>query len=98
MYGGIEGGISSGMPIRAKVYMKPIPTTKIKINTVDLYGNKTISRYERSDVCAVAALGVICESVIAFEIAKLFLDKFSGDSIEDVRNSYDFYIGRTARG
>ncbi|SKA99905.1 chorismate synthase [Caloramator quimbayensis] len=95
--GGIEGGITNGMPINIRAFMKPIPTTKVEINTVDLMGNIKKSRYERSDVCAVPALGVICENVVAFEVAKAFLEKFSGDSIEDIKNSYDYYVGRIIR-
>ncbi|MCX7885129.1 MAG: chorismate synthase [Caloramator sp.] len=95
--GGIEGGVTNGMPINIKAFMKPIPTTKVAINTVDLFGNNVKSRYERSDVCAVPSLGVICENVLAFEVAKAFLEKFSGDSIEDIKNSYDFYVGRIIR-
>jgi chorismate synthase len=94
--GGIEGGMSNGMPITARVYMKPIPTTKIGNATVDLNGVNTISRYERSDVCVVPALGVVCEGVMCFELAKAFLDKFSGDSLGDVKYSYDNYIKRIA--
>lgn len=95
--GGIEGGVTNGMPIKVRAFMKPIPTTKVEINTVDLLGNISKSRYERSDVCAVPALGVICENVVAFEVAKAFLEKFSGDSIEDIKNSYDYYVGRIIR-
>ena len=92
--GGIEGGITTGMPVTTRVYMKPIPTTKIGNATVDLNGEKTISRYERSDTCVVPALGIVCEGVLSFELAKAFLDKFSGDSLGDVQYSYDHYINR----
>lgn len=94
--GGIEGGITNGMPITTKIFMKPIPTTQIGNRTVDLSGKTSISRYERSDTCVVPALGVVCEGVLSFELAKTFIDKFSGDTLSDIKYSYDNYIKRIA--
>jgi chorismate synthase len=96
--GGIEGGMTNGMPLIIRAYMKPIPTTKKGLKTVDLLGKNAISRYERSDVCAVPALGVICEAVLAFEITSAILEKFGGDSIEDTKTSYNSYKERIKRG
>lgn len=56
----------------------------------------TVSRYERSDTCVVPALGIVCESVLSFELAKAFLEKFSGDSLNDIICSYHNYIKRIA--
>lgn len=96
--GGIEGGITNGMPVSSSIYMKPIPTVKKSLRTVDLNGFQRESRYERSDVCVIPSLGVVCENVAAYEFAKAFLEKFSGDSIEDIENSYSWYLNRISRG
>lgn len=91
--GGIEGGISNGEPIVVRAYMKPIPTLKKPLRSVDLLTKEPIiASYERSDVCAVPAASVVCESMVAFEIAKAFLEKFGGDSLIEVKRNYDGYL------
>jgi chorismate synthase len=93
--GGIEGGISNGMPIIIRAAMKPIATLMNPISTIDL--NSFISveaRRERSDFVAVPACSVIAESMTAWIIAKRFIEKFGGDSIEETRDNYDNYISK----
>ncbi len=91
--GGIEGGISNGEPIIIRAYMKPIPTLKKPLRSVDLLTKEPIiASYERSDVCAVPAASVVCESMVAFEIARAFLEKFGGDSLVEVKRNYESYI------
>lgn len=93
--GGIEGGMSNGEPIIVRAAMKPIPTLYTPLSTVDLQDkSEKKAAVERSDVCAVPACAVVVESVVAFELAKAFLEKFSGDCMEDVRAYYDIYQKR----
>lgn len=96
--GGIEGGMSNGEPIIVRAAMKPIPTLYTPLETVELT-DKTVRKatVERSDVCAVPACAVVVEAVVSFEIAKAFLDKFSGDCMADVTTYYDAYIERIAK-
>jgi chorismate synthase len=83
--GGIEGGMSNGMPIIIRGAMKPIPTMLNPLGTVDMHTLKeTETRYERSDVCALPRAVVVAESVIAPVIANAFLEKFGGDSIAEI--------------
>lgn len=93
--GGIEGGMSNGEPIRVSAAMKPIPTLYKPLGTVNIK-DKTEQKatVERSDVCAVPACSVVVEAAVAFEIAKFFLDKFSGDCMADVQAYYDAYMKR----
>ena len=91
--GGIEGGISNGMPIMLRAAMKPIPTLKSPLSSVDIVSKKAFKAvYERSDVCAVPAASVIGEAVVAFVIADCFLEKFGGDSMEEVKRNYKGYL------
>ena len=90
--GGIEGGISTGMPVIVRSAMKPIATLMNPIESVDLKTMKKVdSRRERSDFVAVPACAVIAESMLAWVIAKHFLLKFGGDSIEETRDNFKNY-------
>ncbi len=90
--GGIEGGISNGMPVIVRSAMKPIATLMNPIESVDLKTMKKVdSRRERSDFVAVPACAVIAESMLAWVIAKHFLLKFGGDSIEETRDNFNNY-------
>ena len=91
--GGLEGGMTNGMPVVVRGTMKPISTLLRGLPSVDL-NTKTPehSQYERSDVSAISAASVVMENVVAFEIARAFRDKFSGDSMTEVRAQYDAYL------
>ncbi len=91
--GGIEGGISTGLPLIIRAAMKPIATLMSPIQSIDLSTMKTVeARRERSDFVAVPACAVIAESMAAWTIAKLFLQKFGGDSMEEVKDNYSNYM------
>lgn len=93
--GGIEGGMSNGMPVVVKGTMKPISTLLQGMDSVDLCtGQNERSDYERSDVCALPAASVVMENVVAFEIASAFLTSFSGTTMDMVRASFDAYATR----
>ena len=88
--GGFEGGVTNGMPLIIRGVMKPIPTMLTPIKTVDMVTKKeTDTRYERSDVCALPRAVVVIENVIAPVIANAFLEKYGGDSIEEIAERYD---------
>jgi len=96
--GGIEGGMTTGLPILVRVAMKPIATLMSPIEAVDLSTmKKVISRRERSDFVAVPACAVISESMLAWVLAKSFLDKFGGDSMCEVRDNYKNYTSKLQR-
>jgi len=90
--GGIEGGISNGEPIWARCYMKPIPTLYKPLRSVDTrLWQETKATVERSDICAVPAAAVVGEAMMSFGIARAFLEKFSGDHLEQVRDAFEGY-------
>jgi len=87
--GGIEGGISNGQPLMITITMKPIATLLSALNSVDLKTKKAAKAHiERSDVCAVPAVSVVGEAVAALVLTQAFLDKFSGDNLEDIKMAY----------
>jgi chorismate synthase len=87
--GGIEGGVSNGEEIRVTAYMKPIATLMTPLRSVDLLtGREAAAAIERSDTCAVPAAAVIGEAVVALVLADAFLEKFAGDSLDDVERQY----------
>ncbi len=91
--GGIEGGMSNGEPLLVRCAMKPIPTLYKPLRSVDIDTKKSLEAgIERSDVCAVPAAGVAGEAVAAWEVARAFLEKFSGDSMEEIRDNYKRYL------
>lgn len=90
--GGIEGGMSTGMPIIVRGVMKPIPTMLNPLSTVDMHSLKeTETRYERSDVCALPRAVVVAECALAPVIANAFLEKFGGDSISEIEERFESY-------
>ena len=91
--GGIEGGITNSEVVIARAAMKPIPTLMKPLRSVDIITKKKESAStERSDVCAVPAVSVVGEAVMAFEIARCFMGKFGGDSISEVTRNYEGYL------
>jgi len=93
--GGIEGGISTGLPIIVKAAMKPIATLMSPVESVDLKTMKKVdARRERSDFVAVPACAVIGESMLAWTLAEFFIEKYGGDSIEETKDNYNNYINK----
>jgi chorismate synthase len=92
MAGGIEGGISNGQNILVRAAMKPIPTLYKPLRSVDMASKTPFkASIERSDVCAVPAAGVVAEAAVALEIACAMIEKFGGDSIDEMKRNYLWY-------
>ncbi|WP_028548663.1 chorismate synthase [Paenibacillus sp. UNC451MF] len=93
--GGFEGGMTTGEPIVVRGVMKPISTLYKALQSVDIDTKEAFTaQVERSDTCAVAAAGVIMENIVAWEVANAFLDKFGGDSLEEIRNNYNSFLAQ----
>ena len=97
--GGIEGGISNGEPIIARVAVKPIPTLAHPLPSADVRTGENLNeaRYERSDVCVVPAAGVVGEAMLAIALTGAWIEKFGGDSLPEMRHNHDAYIQTLAR-
>ncbi len=93
--GGIEGGMTNGEDVVVRAYAKPIPTARRRARTFDLRTLRdTESPYVRSDTCVIPALAVIAEMAACWEILAAMLEKFGGDTIDDVRAARDRYVER----
>jgi chorismate synthase len=91
--GGTEGGMTTGEPMRVRVAFKPLSTLMRPLKSVDLKTKaEAVGAIERSDVCAIPAAAVIAETVVAFELARAFLEKFGGDSLSEITRNYRGYF------
>jgi chorismate synthase len=91
--GGIEGGISNGEDVRVVGYLKPIPTLKKALKSVDMISKEPfLAQHERSDTCTVPAAGVIGETMVALVLARCFIEKFGGDSLQETERNFKGYL------
>ncbi len=91
--GGTEGGMSTGEPLRVRIAFKPLSTLMRPLKSADIKSKaEAVGAIERSDVCAIPAAAVIAETVVAFELANAFLEKFGGDSLAEVTRNYQGYL------
>jgi chorismate synthase len=91
--GGIEGGVSNGADIRVRMYLKPIPTLRRALQSVDVRSKKPFdAAVERGDTCAVPAAGVIAEAMLGLILAEAFMEKFGGDSVEETEANYSNFL------
>ncbi len=91
--GGLEGGVTNGQPVIVRAVMKPISTLRKPLRSVDVATKEAVEAVvERSDVCAVPAAGVVGEAMMAIVLARAFLEKFGGDSIDESRHNYHAYL------
>ncbi len=90
--GGLEGGISNGMPIVCRAAMKPIATLKRALPSVDVVTKESFdAAHERSDICAVAAASIVGEAMVAITLCDAVLEKFGGDSLRELRRNVEGY-------
>jgi len=88
--GGLEGGMTNGEELRVRVAMKPIPSLRAGLPSVEFGSGRVVhATYQRSDVTSVPAASVVGEAVLALELAAAFLEKFGGDSLEQVRAAFE---------
>jgi chorismate synthase len=96
--GGLEGGITNGEDVVVRAYMKPISTLRRGLPSVDTETREAHrSQWERSDVTAVPACGVVCEAMLALVLAGAMREKFGGDSLREMHRNYETYVDELAR-
>ena len=94
--GGTEGGMTTGGMLRVRAAMKPLSTLKKRLGTVDLDTGEAAEAFqERTDVCAVPAAAVVCEAVVALVLADAVLERFGGDTLDDVVAALENFRGRS---
>jgi chorismate synthase len=90
--GGLEGGITNGEEVRVRGHLKPISTLRRALRSVDIdTKEEEAAAFERSDVTAVPAAGVIGEAMVALVLANAMREKFGGDSLEEMKRNFDGY-------
>ncbi|MFH1622034.1 MAG: chorismate synthase [Candidatus Omnitrophota bacterium] len=91
--GGIEAGVSNGQDIVLRLCMKPISTLGDPLDSIDIRNKKPHkAQVERYDTCAVHSAGVVAEAMVAFEIARVFLEKFGSDTISEISRNFSSYL------
>ncbi len=87
--GGLEAGMTNGQPLVIRGAMKPISTLQTPLESIDMETKQaSLASYERSDICAVPAASVILQAVVALELAAAVIDKFGGDSVQEMRQHW----------
>src|SRR5215472_2935395 len=95
--GGLEGGVTNGEDLRVSIYMKPIATLMKPLRSIDLTTMaESPAAFERSDVCAVPAAAVVAEAMVAFVLADALIEKFGGDSVEELLTNWRAFRDRTS--
>ncbi len=96
--GGLEGGVTNGEDVVVRAYMKPISTLRRGLPSVDIETREARrSQWERSDVTAVPACGVVCEAMLAVVLAAAMREKFGGDSLGEMKRNFDGYTEQLRR-
>jgi len=90
--GGLEAGMTNGQPLVIRAAKKPIATLQKPLESIDMESKQASkASYERSDVCALSAASIIIENVVAFEIAVAMVEKFGGDSLQEMQARWDLF-------
>ena len=96
--GGMEGGVTNGEDVVVRAFMKPISTLRRGLPSVDIETRQPHrSQWERSDVTAVPACGVVCEAMLAVILADAMREKFGGDSLAEMKRNYEAYLEQLRR-
>ncbi len=90
--GGLEAGVTNGADVRARIFVKPIPTLRKALRSADLITKEAVAAgFERSDTCVVPAAAVVAEAMLSTVLTQAFLEKFGGDSLIELEANYENY-------